>query len=96
MANTQYAVFEHSFTDRWSEEEKEFSFRFAKPSKPQMQRMQQTAVKNSALAARNLLVEIVHPEEKEAFLAAADEYPGLITSYAGAVIKAVGIADLGN
>ena len=92
----KYATFEHTFTDKWEDVEKDFSFRFAKPTKMHIQRMQQTAGKNSAQAARNLLADIIHPEDKETFLSAAEAYPGLITSYAGAVIKAVGIADLGN
>lgn len=91
-----YAAFEHSFTDVWTGTDREFSFRFARPGKSHIQRMQREAVKNSGQAARNLLLAIVHPENREAFVAAIDEYPGLLTSLAGAVIKAVGVADLGN
>ena len=92
----KYATFPHTFVDAWEDTEKSFEFRFAKPTKVQIQRMQQTAGKNSGMAARNLLLEIIHPDDKEPFSAAIEEYPGLTTSYAGAVIKAVGIADLGN
>ena len=92
----KYAKFEHSFSDPWEGVEKEFSFRFARPTKPQIKMMQKGAVKDAALAAQNLLVNIVHPDEKAAFLSAAEDYPGLVTSFCGAVIKAVGIADLGN
>lgn len=92
----KYAEFSHSFTDVWEEREASFTFRFARPGVPQIKQMQKTAGKDSALAARNLLAGIIHPEEKEAFLSAAEQYPGLITSFAGAIIKAVGIADLGN
>ena len=92
----KYARFEHNFVDAWEGTEKEFSFRFAKPTKTQIKMMQKTAVKDAAQAAQNLLVNIIHPDEKEALLSAADEYPGLITSFAGGIIKAVGIADLGN
>lgn len=94
----KYAEFSHSFVDPWADdgEETSFSFRFAKPNKAQIKRMQDTAGKSAALASRNLLSEIVHPEEKDALLTAFDDYPGLVTAFASAIIKGIGIADLGK
>ncbi len=92
----KYATFDHAFVDVWDETEKTFSFRFCRPSKVQIKMMQKTAGKDPTQAAQNLLVNIIHPDDKAAFLVAVEEYPGLITSFAGAIIKAVGIADLGN
>lgn len=93
---TVYAVFEHTFVDSWTATEKDFSFRFAKPGKTAIQLFQKAAARDASRASRNMLVNHVHPDEKADFLAAIDAYPGLITSYIGAVMKGVGLADLGN
>lgn len=94
----KYAEFSHSFVDPWADdgEETAFTFRFAKPNRTQIKRMQDTAGKSAAQASRNLLVEIVHPEEKDALIGALDSYPGLVTAFASAIIKGIGIADLGK
>ena len=94
----KYAEFTHSFVDPWADdgEETSFTFHFAKPNKVQIKRMQDTAGKSAAQASRNLLVEIVHPEEKDALIGALDSYPGLVTAFASAIIKGIGIADLGK
>jgi hypothetical protein len=92
----KYAPFSHSFTDPWKDVELEFTFRFAKPGVLAVKQLQKTAGRDSARASRNLIVNQIHPDDKEAFFAAAEEYPGLITSFATAMAKAVGIGDLGN
>ena len=92
----KYAKFNHSFSDPWEGTEQEFSFRFARPSKVQIKLMQKAAVKDYSQAMQNLLINIIHPDEKATLVAAAENYPGLYTSFGGAIIKAVGIADLGN
>ena len=91
-----YADFSHSFTDAWEKKDIEFTFRFGKPNKMVIKQMQKTAARDSAQASRNLLVNIIHPDDKAEFLTAAEEYPGLVTSFATAVIKAVGIGEVGN
>lgn len=93
----KYAAFPHSFRDPWEDRDVEMSFRFAKPTKGEIKRLQDTAGKNPTQAARNLLLSTVHPEDKEGLTSAMDEYPGIATSYSTALIKAVGISsDLGN
>lgn len=95
--SAKYAVFSHSFRDPWAGEDVELTYHFAKPTKPQVKRLQDIAGRNPAQAARNLLLETVKPEEKEDFSAKMDAYPGIATSFSTALIKAVGIsADLGN
>lgn len=95
--NRKYAAFPHSFRDPWEDTDVEMSFRFAKPTKTEIKRLQDTAVKNPTQAARNLLLSTVHPEDKEKLTQAMDDYPGIATSYSTALIKAVGISsDLGN
>lgn len=99
MDNTErkYAKIPLTFRDLWEETDVELEFRFAKPTKLEIKRLQDTAVKNSAQAARNILLSTVHPEDKEALLVALDDYPGIATSYSTALIKAVGLtADVGN
>ena len=98
-----YVKFTHSFDDPWAGEDAEdaknvsVTFRFAKPTKTQIQRLQDKAVKNSGQASRNLLLDVIHPEEREELLAKIDEYPGIATSFATAIIRGVGIsAELGN
>ena len=91
-----YATFEHTFVDSWTKTEKDFSFRFSKPNKAAIRLFQKAASRDATNASRNMLVNHIHPEEKTAFLAAIDEYPAIVTSYIGAVMKGVGLADLGN
>ena len=93
----KYAAFPHAFRDPWEDVDVEMSFRFAKPTKTEIKRKQDSASKNPTQAARNLLMSTVHPEDKELLTQAMDDYPGIATSYSTALIKAVGIsADLGN
>lgn len=101
--NRKYAVFTHSFADPWAGEtaddalEVSLTFHFAKPTKLQIQRLQDKAGKNPAQAARNLLMDVICPDEKDALLQAMEDYPGIATSFSTAIIKGVGIsAELGN
>ncbi len=94
----KYVPFTHSFTDPWlDDQEVSLTFHFAKPNRLEIKRLQDKAVKDSAQAARNLIIDVVKPEDKQALLNALEEYPGLATSFSSAIIKGVGIsAELGN
>ena len=97
----RYVPIPFSFTDLWAEDEDNrevnINCRFAKPTKTQVKRLQDTAGRNATQASRDLLFGTVHPEDKETLLAKIEDYPGVVTSYASALIKAVGIsADVGN
>lgn len=103
LENRKYVSFSHTFSDPWSGENAEeaqdvtLSFRFAKPTKLQIQRLQDKAAKNAGQASRNLVLDCVHPDDKQALTDAMEEYPGIATSFATAIIKGVGIsAELGN
>lgn len=103
IPSRKYVPFSHSFEDPWAGESAEepgsvtLTFRFSKPTKVQIQRLQDKAVKNSAQASRNLVIDVVHPDDKQSLLDAMEEYPGIATSFATAIIKGVGIsAELGN
>lgn len=99
----KYVSFAHTFSDPWTQDENgdpaevRCAFRFAKPSKVHIQRMQEKASKNSTQASRNLLLDTVHPDDKDAFIDCIENYPGIATSLATAMLKGVGIsAELGN
>lgn len=93
----KYAKFTHTWNDLWDETEVSITGRFSRPTKEQLKRMQNKAVKDSQGATQNLLMDIVHPDDREQLLADLAKYPGLVTTFGAAVIKAVGIsADLGN
>lgn len=101
--NRKFVAFTHTFEDPWAGESADeaqsvsLKFRFAKPNKTQIQRLQDKAAKNPAQAAKNLLLDVIHPDDRESFSARLEEYPGIATSFASAIIKGVGIsADLGN
>ena len=98
LENRKYVSFSHTFSDPWSGENAEeaqdvtLSFRFAKPTKLQIQRLQ-----DAGQASRNLVLDCVHPDDRQALTDAMEEYPGIATSFATAIIKGVGIsAELGN
>lgn len=93
----KYASFPLSFRDPWEEQDVELSFRFAKPTTTEVKRLQDTAGRNAAQAARNLLLATVHPEDKDRLVSVIEDYPGVVTTYSSAIIKAIGIsADTGN
>ena len=103
LESRKYVSFSHTFADPWFGENAEdaqdvtLTFRFAKPNKTQIQRLQDKAAKNAAQASRNLLLDVVHPDDKQALTDAMEDYPGIATSFATAIIKGVGIsAELGN
>lgn len=76
----KYVAFSHTFEDPWGEGDEESevkcTFRFAKPNKVQIKRLQDTAAKNAANASRNLLLDTVHPDDKTALAQAMEDYPG--------------------
>ena len=103
LESRKYVSFSHTFADPWFGENAEdaqdvtLTFRFAKPNKTQIQRLQDKAAKNAAQASRNLLLDVVHPDDKQPLTDAMEEYPGIATSFATTIIKGVGIsAELGN
>ena len=101
--NRKYVLFSHTFADMWAGNsaddapEVTLSYRFAKPTKTQIQRLQDKAARNAGQASRNLVLDCAHPDDKQALPEAMEEYPGLSSTFATAILKGVGIsADLGN
>lgn len=94
--DTKYAAFDHTFEDRWAGTEKSFSFRFRKPGRVEIRRFQKTAMKKPAEAQRNLLVDLVHPDDRVGMEGAVDEYEGVTATLASAVLRSVGFVAEGN
>jgi hypothetical protein len=93
-----YVELKHSFLDRFTNggTDVELAFRFKRPNTPQASRVQKTALKNAGQAFRNLILETVHPDDKAALQSALDEYPGLASTFGGALMGSCGFGDLGN
>ena len=100
--NRKFVSFSLTFSDPWAGESADdpqdvtISCRFAKPSKVQIKRLQDKAVKNSGQDAHNLLLDVVHPDDKEALLQHIEEYPGVTSSFAAMILRGVGIGEQGN
>lgn len=93
----KYAEFTHSWFDPWEKNDIRISGRFARPTKEQLKRMQNKATRDPHSATYTLLVEIVHPDDREKLVSDLGKFPGVITTFGAAIIKAVGIsAELGN
>ena len=66
--NRKYVLFSHTFADMWAGDsaddapEVTLSYRFAKPTKTQIQRLQDKAARNAGQASRNLVLDCVHPD----------------------------------
>ena len=101
--NRKYVLFSHTFADMWAGDsaddapEVTLSYRFAKPTTTQLQRLQDKAARNAGQASRNLVLDCVHPDDKQALTEAMEECRGLSSTFAADRLNGVGIsADLGN
>lgn len=91
-----YVELEHRFDDCFEKREVELKYHFCRPTRPQVARVQKSFSKDSMKAFSNFLTEIVHPDEKDAFLEDSRNYPGISATFANAILGSVGIGDLGN
>ncbi len=92
-----YRELTHTWTDIFDDDkEKTASFRFCRPSGTQIKRLQSGAVKNASAASYQLLLDTVHPDDKERFIKEQEQYPALVTTFSGVILKSCGLADLGN
>jgi len=92
----KYLALEASF-ENWSDESVLLKFRFAKPTKPQIERTNKAIQKGRAESAmRNFLLGIIHPEEKEEFLTQAEEHVGLVTAFSDAIYERCGYGSVGK
>jgi len=94
--NTEYVELNHEFFDRFEDKDVNFKFHFKRPGTPQVNRVQKTALKNAGQAFRNLIMETINPDEKSDLKTALDDYPGLASTFGGALMASCGFGDLGN
>lgn len=92
-----YKLLSHSWEDLWEDKEATVSARFKKPSPQAIKRMQAGAGKDPIKASYNLLLDCVHPEDKEKLAADLEAYPAVVATLSGAILKSCGVsAELGN
>ena len=92
-----YKTISHTWVDIFDDDkETSVSFRFARPSAAQVKRLQAGAVKNAGAASYQLLLDTIHPDDKDEFVKAQEQYPALTTTFSGVILKSCGLADLGN
>lgn len=96
VKDDKYVKLSHSFLDRFEAQDVELTFRFKRPNTQQANRVQKTALKNAAQAFKNLSLETVHPDDKPALEDALQKYPGLASTFGGALMGSCGFGDLGN
>ncbi len=93
----KYSEFSHTFTDKWADDEEiTCAYQFRKPNKSEVNRLTKEAQKSSGAANHNLLITLVHPDDKARMLADLENYPGLAVTFANGLLKASGFGDLGN
>ncbi len=92
----EYHEFTHEFFDTFRGEDVSFSIRFTPPSPQATERAQKQMLKSPNLSLKNLCMSAVHPDDKEAMKEAFKAYPGLASTFGGALLKACGFGDLGN
>jgi hypothetical protein len=92
----QYKELRHTWHDIWKDEDISVSYRFARPTVSELKRMQHTAAKNTAAAAQQLVIDTIHPDDKEKFLAALEIYPLLVVTLSTVLVESCGMANLGN
>lgn len=93
----KYAELDYTFQDRFEGKEVSFSFRFAKPDRPRVDRAQKAMIKKQVdQAMRQLCLDTIHEDDRQAFLDALAEYPGLPGTFGEAILDSCGFGQLGN
>lgn len=97
MSEETYAELSHTFNDRFKGEEASFTFRFARPARPQVDRAQKLMMKKKVDAAmRALCLDVIHEQDRQAFTDALVDYPGLAGTFGEAILDSCGFGQLGN
>lgn len=92
----KYIELKHQFYDRFDEQDVEVAARFKRPITPQISRAQKGMLKNAAAAFSNLIMEVVHPDDKVMLKKNLEKYPGLATTFGNGLLGSCGMGDLGN
>ncbi|MBU1002793.1 MAG: hypothetical protein KKE73_09745 [Proteobacteria bacterium] len=95
-SSVKYIELKHTFEDRFEGREVEAAARFRKPSPAEISRAQRSMLKKPGLAMSNLLMDTVHPEDKEQLQQLLKDYTGLSTTFGSALFDSVGMGELGK
>ncbi len=96
QSDSEYAKVENTWFDPWKDREVSRVYRLRRPSRSDISRFNKEAGKSAGNAQNNLLMSLVHPEEKDGLKADLDLYPALMVTLASWALKASGLSDLGN
>lgn len=80
----------------WEGQDVELAVSFAKPNRPMLGRLTKSASKDPLMAMRNMLLDCVAPDDRDALITALDEHEGLAASFANEILERVGFGSLGN
>lgn len=94
--DTKYKEFEHCFFDTFSDQDVTATARFKKPTWQQADRAQKEMMKSPARAMGNLCQSVVHPDDKAGLTRDFGTWPGLASTFGGALLKVSGFGELGN
>jgi hypothetical protein len=94
-ASIKYIALTAEFVD-FDEREVRVSYQFRKPTPQQLSRANKEVQKDPERAFKNLLTQLVRPEQADDFKAVVADYPGVATSFATEVYKRMGYDSLGK
>jgi len=71
-------------------------FRIKNPNRAQISRCLQKLNKDMIGSLRNLVFDIIHPEDKENFKVLSEQYSGIAASVGNKILEGVGFDSLGK
>ena len=97
MEEKKFVTLSHTWFTPFEDREITCAFRFTAAGRAEVSRFNKEVLKSASAAQQNLVVGVIHPEDKDGFLAEAEKYPGLMLTFSSQILKASGLAgDLGN
>lgn len=91
-----YKEYKHEFYDDFEEKDVKVAYRFSRPTSAAAGRAQKEMQKAPSRGLNNLCMSCMHPDDKPRFNEELKKYPGLSSTFGGALLKASGFAELGN
>jgi len=91
----KYITLTSEFED-FEEKEIKCTYQFCNPGKAKIQRCQKEMIKSPDKAFRTLVLDCIHPDEKEKFIEDIDQYPGLPTTFGNEILRRTGFDSLGK
>lgn len=93
----KYVTAGHTWADPWNDDkEVTCEYQFRKPGRADIARFTKEGPKSVSMAQNNLLISLIHPDDAERLKRDLEEYPALLTTLSGWVMKGSGFGDMGN